>query len=63
MKKVLAILLAIAMIAAMAACAQKAAPADETKTSGETTSTAGEIRITPRTTPRIRRAAKATRYS
>ena len=42
MKKVLAILLAIAMIAAMAACAQKAAPADETKTSGETTSTAGE---------------------
>ena len=28
MKKVLAILLAIAMIAAMAACAQKAAPAD-----------------------------------
>ena len=29
MKKVLAILLAIAMIAAMAACAQKAAPADE----------------------------------
>ena len=38
MKKVLAILLAIAMIAAMAACAQKAAPADETKTSGETTS-------------------------
>ena len=35
MKKVLAILLAIAMIAAMAACAQKAAPADETKTSGE----------------------------
>ena len=42
MKKILAILLAIAMIAAMAACAQKAAPADETKTSGETTSTAGE---------------------
>ena len=42
MKKVLAILLAIAMIAAMAACAQKTAPAEETKTSGETTSTAGE---------------------
>ena len=43
MKKVLAILLAIAMIATMAACAQKAAaPADDTKASGETATTAGE---------------------